>query len=230
MDERSAFAKEVLGMFRRFLFLGSAIALILIAASVTYFSVTYFFPPAEKPVSTVYQQIVSGSAGSDPLIKPGTIVRIETQYACGDVMTEFQGPANNELRGLTEKQVKELYSPEAGWEINRLSGGIIELSRSVEDLCDRHKEYRHLGIYQNMLAVYEGPLGYNESLLRVERNISMDSLPSEYRVKLEQAMDFDKQAASAKLELRRQFEFPNEQLMNTALDSIDEMKQGSAAR
>jgi len=210
-------------MIKRLLTIGGALTLVLFIACITYFSVTYLFPPAEKPVSTVFQQFIREDGKSDVLIKPGTIVRIEKRYACGDVMTEFQGPATRELQGLSESEVRELYPSDEGWEIHRLSGGIIQMSKSVKDLCDQHRQYRHLGIYQDMLAVYQGPLGYNDSLIRVEKNIPLSSLSPEFRVKLQQAMDFNRQAASTKLQLRRQFEFPSEQLLNTALDSIDEM-------
>lgn len=210
-------------MFRRLISVSFAVALVLLISAATYFSVTYLFSPAEKPVSTVFQQLVRNGKYEDVLIKPGTIVRIEKKYACGDVMTEFQGPATKELQGLTRSEVRELYPADSGWEIHELSGGIVALSKSVQDLCEMHGQYRHLGVYQDMLAVYQGPLGYNDSLIRVEKNIPLSNLPPAFQVKLQQAMDFDKQAASTKLELRKQLEFPSEQLLNTALDSIDEM-------
>ena len=216
-------------MIKRLWFICAAATLVLAVASITYFSVTYWVPPAEKPVSAVWQQLVGQERVDEKVIKPGTIVRIETKYACGDTMTEFQGPATKELRGLSEKQVKDIYSSDAGWEIHVLSGGIVELSRSVEDLCDRHRQYRHLGIHEQMLAIYEGPLGYNEKVLRVEQDMPLNSLPPGFSEKLKQAMDFGSQASPTKLELRKQFEFSSEQLLNTALDSIDEMNDGPAA-
>lgn len=210
-------------MIKGVLKIGTAVILMLTVASITYFSFMYLFPPVEKPVSTVLQQLINLDGEDDVLVKPGIIVRIEKKYACGDVFVDFQGPAPKDLQGLSEKEVRGKYSPDEGWSISKLSGGIVKLSQSVNDLCDRHRQYRHLGIYQGMLVVYEGPLGYNESLIRVERNIAVENLPPELRIKLQQAMDFERQASSTKLQLRKQLEFSSEQDLNTALDSLDEL-------
>lgn len=213
-------------MISRLIRIGLIGLFIFSISAITYFSFTYLFSPVKMPVSTALKQITGKEKCSDILINPGTIVRVEERYACGDVFVKFQGPAKKEWHGLSEREVRDLYPVSAGWEISKLSEGIVELSKSVPGLCERHASYRHLGVAQGMLAVYQGPLGYNDSLIRVEKNIVLNSLPQDFQDKLLQAMDFNKQADRTKQDLRKQLEFPSEQDLNAVLDSIDEMSQG----
>lgn len=211
-------------MFRRIWGLTTALILMFFIAGVTYAVFSYLYPPAGKPVSIVMQQFTDRQAGEEVFIQPGCIVRLEKEYACGDVLAEFQGPAPEGLVGLTKQQVQQKYPPSNGWHMQKISAGMIVLTQKVDRLCERHRQYRHLGVYDGMVAVYEGPLGYNKSLLRVEKSLPLDKLPPSMKVKLRQVMDYERQTDATKRSLREQFEFPNEQAFNAALDSLDELR------
>jgi hypothetical protein len=71
------------------------------------------------------------------------------------------------------------------------------------------------------LAIYEGPLGYNEKIIRVE-SITVEELPNELQIKLQQAMNFKKQAGTAAEKLQNELEFKTEDALNAALENIDE--------
>ncbi|MGB9847320.1 MAG: BofC C-terminal domain-containing protein, partial [Desulfotomaculales bacterium] len=88
--------------------------------------------------------------------------------------------------------------------------------------CPEHKNFRHLGISEGFLAVFEGPLGNNQKLLRVEKNIPVSSLSPDFQTRLEQAMDFGRQLPEIQVQLRRELEFNGESALNAGLENIDE--------
>lgn len=211
-------------MFKRLLSVCTALLLMATIACATYLISTYIFTPGEKPLVAVLQAITGeGKLPEQILIRQGTIIREETEYLCGCIMVDFQGLAPEYLRGASESKARQFYSPEEGWKITKQADGIIAFNKTVGELCDQHKQYRHIGIDDDKLAVYKGPLGYDQELIRVEVNMPVDQLPPQLYTKLLQANDFDKQDFATKLQLREKLEFTSEQHLNTVLDSLDEV-------
>ena len=155
-----------------------------------------------------------------PRVASDTILTRERLFACKDVEVSEQGPVPEELRGLSRKDLVERFSPE-GLEVTFNDPKSLILTARSDQLCSKHKSYRHLGLFQDWLAIYEGPLGYNEKIIRVE-SIPAADLPGELQVKLQQAMDFQKQAGAAADKLRGELEFETEEALNAALENIDE--------
>lgn len=173
--------------------------------------------PGRKQYFAVFQNQIDFF---NPRVTSNTILTKKSIYACKDVEVTAIEPASDDLHGLARKELVEKFSP-AGWGVTFHDPNSLLLTRQSDQLCSVHKNYRHLGIYQDRLAVYEGPLGYNERIIRVE-SIATADLPSELQIKLMQAMDFQKQAGSAIETLRGELEFATEEVLNAALENMDE--------
>jgi hypothetical protein len=155
-----------------------------------------------------------------PRVTSNTIITKQKVFACKDIEVITKEMAAENLRGLNRQELIERFPPER-WEVTFTDPNSLVLTEKTDQLCSKHKNYRHLGIFQDRLAVYEGPLGYNEKVIRVE-SILVTSLPLELQMKLQQAMNFQKQAGVAIEKLRYDLEFATEEALDAALENIDE--------
>jgi len=155
-----------------------------------------------------------------PRVTSDTILKKERLFLCKDVEVISEELASEDLMGLSMKDLVGIFSP-AGWRVTLNDSKALILTEQSEQLCHIHKNYRHLGLFQGRLAIYEGPLGYNEKIIRVE-SITAQTLPNDLQIKLQQAMDFQKQAGAAAEKLREELEFKNDEVLNAALENIDE--------
>ena len=101
--------------------------------------------------------------------------------------------------------------------------GEIIITRNIDGYCGLHREYRHLGIYEGKTAVFQGPLGNDETLLRLEKNIDISLLPADWRERLEKSAVFNSLGPDEKLNLQETIEFPDEYALNMVLENFDEM-------
>lgn len=157
----------------------------------------------------------------NPKVSPETMLIKDKEYLCGDLEKLSEEIVPVELRGIDRKTLVDRFPPSEGWIVNFNDPKFLTVTEKVNEFCPIHRSYRHLGLYHELLAVYEGPLGFKGKVLRVE-NISVESLNSDFRIKLEQAMDFDKQSRSAVEKLREVLEFSSEEALNAALENLDE--------
>lgn len=163
---------------------------------------------------------VFANQGSQEL-NPNISVLEENVYICGNVEEVSRTPLRT-LNIKTEKELKEKYpSPEFAITIKQEE---IVVQRRVLEFCSYHKNFRHLGIHQGKLAIFQGPLGYDQKLLRVEDNIPIVSLSATFQVKLQQAMDFLHMTPETQAKLRYELEFSNEDRLNAMLENLDELQ------
>ncbi len=193
--------------------LAAAVAVFLIATAV-YVTLTSVSNPAMKPV-------LSGER-VEPLIHSTTTIRQENKYtACGDVEVYYRGPAKRDLIGLDENRLRLKYPRQEGWTV-AVEGDDVVITRQIDGLCGMHREYRHLGFYEGQLAVYQGPLGHDEVLLRIETGININRLPESFLDKLNKADTFANLNADEQLDLHNAIEFTDEQALNALLENFDE--------
>ncbi|WP_449241519.1 hypothetical protein [Desulfoscipio gibsoniae] len=192
----------------------AAAALVFLVAMVVYFTLSTVSDPAMKPIFT--------GDKVEPLIKSTTTVRQEKEYtACGDVEVYYRGPAAPDLIGLDEHRLQMKFPRQDGWDV-AVQGDEVVITKQIDGLCGMHKEYRHLGIHDGQLAVYQGPLGYDEILLRLETGINIDLLPEAFLNKLNKTDAFQSLSADERLDLQNTLEFTDEQLLNALLENLDE--------
>jgi hypothetical protein len=150
----------------------------------------------QKPVANVKEE-------SD-LINEDTQIVFEKEYTrCGHLeISEFNN--KNDLIGKTVKELKEQYTAENGFKITLYKEALI-IHETIDDWCSRDKEKCRLKDFKGMVAIYMGPDGKNDHLLRVT-NIKMNSLPQDTK----------------KMILEGKYEFDNQQALNDALENLDE--------
>ncbi len=158
-----------------------------------------------------------------PVIRADTVIRKEIRYLCGDrVSTKI--PTTSDLIGLEFAGLVRKYPPAEGWNIDDTEKNTLILARVEEQVCPYHRDFRHLGLSDGFLAVYEGPLGYSLKVLQRE-DITADSLPPEMQTDLSMAMDYDNQSPDIQGKLKSMYEFESEAQLNSALENFDEFKE-----
>ncbi len=209
-------------MFKRygknhFLFFG--IALIFIFCFTAVYGIYGKGRPMYKPrdVARRTAEIVK------PVIKTDTVILEEIRYLCGDrVSTRI--PTTSDLVGLDFASLAKKYPPDVGWSINDTVKNTLVLARVEKQVCPYHRDFRHLGISDGFLAVYEGPLGFNQKILTRE-DINVNSLPAETQTDLAMAMNYNNQTSDIQGRLKAAYEFETEAQLNSALENFDEFKE-----
>jgi hypothetical protein len=209
-------------MFKKLFFLAFGIAGSLIIAVAVYYGLIIFREPASKPLLSL-----SSPAGksNQAFITDDNFIREEYEYLCGDVYIVYLGRPSDDLTGITFNKLRERYPAEDGWSIEKVEKTVV-LEKLCNEFCPEHKSYRHLGINEGRLAVYEGPLGCDKELLKTE-NITVEKLPAKYQLELEQAMSFEKQETAVQDQLRKEFEFSSESSLQAGLENLDETILGA---
>ncbi|MFZ5640041.1 MAG: BofC C-terminal domain-containing protein [Bacillota bacterium] len=158
-----------------------------------------------------------------PTVKADTRINKEIRYACGDRVTTTI-PTVSEFIGLDYRGVAKKFPAAEGWVIDDTVPNILTIYRNDPGICPYHKDFRHMGIADGYLAVYEGPLGYNYKVLQRE-DIRVSNLPPEMQQLLQAAMDYRSQPADIQAQLKHGMEFETEERLNTMLENFDEFKQ-----
>jgi len=174
-------------------------------------------PPERKPAA------VFRPPGDyfNPRVSAETMVIKYREYICGDLEKVSEEMAPGELQCLDKKALAGRFPAAEGWTVNFNGPGVLTITGKSDEFCTVHRSYRHLGVYHGLVAIYEGPLGFNDQVLRVE-SIPLESLDAEFKIKLEQAMDFDKMALPSAERLREELEFSSDEALNAALENLDE--------
>ena len=204
-------------MLTKFMKLIAGGLLLILLAFGVYLGLNAVAPPG-KGLNSLMPVITKEKSA----ITAESILRNETVYLCGDIDIVYQGMAPESMWGKKLSDIVAEYPAEQGWIIDTSIKPLIVLSRHVDEFCPAHESFRHFGIANNKLAVYAGPLGYNQKLLRVEETLSFEKLPIDIRDALQQATTFKKQTRQQQEQLCKQLEFKDEQALNAALENIDE--------
>lgn len=175
--------------------------------------------------ATLYKPLVAeGEAKTvKPTITAETIIKKEIRYLCGDLVST-KVPTTSDLIGLEFVSLVEKYPPEQGWVIDDSVKDTLILVSLEKNVCPYHQDFRHLGISDGYLAVYEGPLGYNQKVLQRE-DILVTQLPFEVQVDLNIAMDYADQSPDFQGRLKAMYEFETEGQLNSVLENFDEYKE-----
>ncbi|MEW6425930.1 MAG: BofC C-terminal domain-containing protein [Bacillota bacterium] len=198
----------------------SGLTVFAVAAAV-FLALSIFAGPAAKPVLTGFSSVAREVESIDRKVYAGTVVREEYEYLCGDVHIVYLGRAPRELIGCDRAALERRYPAGDGWTIEAGQDALV-LRKQFLEFCPEHKNYRHLGISEGYLAIFEGPLGNNQKLLRVEKKIPVARLSADYQIKLEQAMNFEQQLPGIQARLREELEFAGESALNAGLENLDE--------
>ncbi|PKM80960.1 MAG: hypothetical protein CVU89_11485 [Firmicutes bacterium HGW-Firmicutes-14] len=200
----------------RYRFIYAVFAAVIFLGSVAIYSVYGGKGPMYKPRTTAGEV----DKTIKPTIREDTVIFEEIRYICGDkVKTRI--PTTSDLIGLGFSELVGKYPPEAGWSIDDGVENTLVLARLEERVCMYHQDFRHLGISDGFLAVYEGPMGFNQKVLQRD-NVNISNLPPEMQEELNMVMDYDNQAPDTQAKLKYSFEFETEAQLNQVLENFDE--------
>ncbi|MDD2621058.1 MAG: hypothetical protein PHC92_10370 [Syntrophomonadaceae bacterium] len=118
------------------------------------------------------------------------------------IISEFE--RKDELLGKNIEEIRAIFREENGFRVS-WQGDTLLIRQIIDDWCPDDKSKCRLKEYQGRVAVYQGPNAQNDILLRVT-SIIMSSLPAEVQKSIRD----------------NKFEFANEQLLNDALENLDE--------
>lgn len=206
-------------MLKKIRRLFTAAAVTLFVAMAVFLGAGYFAGPLAKPLFPVFGQNTPG------VVSPGAILKEENCYLCGDVELIYQAPAPADILGRDLKSLRAKYPEKDGWSVEMNSDRLVVLRKNIDGFCGQHSLYRHLGIHRERLAVYQGPLGFNQRLLRVEEKKKVEDLPRSLREKLLKAREFDRLSAEERSVLRSDLEFAEETALNSAMENLDEVPE-----
>jgi hypothetical protein len=207
----------VMSYYKNKIITGVVLLILLFSIGAGFFWGRYMNQPDSRPV----ELILPGRDLFRARVTPETILYKEKEYLCGDLELISEEPVPGELLNLDKKALMEKFPASEGWTVNFANPGLLSLTLKTDEFCPVHRKFRHIGLYHGLIAVYEGPLGHNEKILRVE-NIMVESLEPEFRIKLEQSMDLENQSHFAAETLREELEFSTDETLNAALDNMDE--------
>lgn len=175
-------------------------------------------------VGFAYRHLSAGGVSSEgEVVTSSTHVTEKWVYRCGDTTTVWDGPAAEEMVGLDLSVLAERFPAGDGWSLTAGLPQSLLLTRHVQEFSPAHAALRHLGIYGDYVAVYEGPLGCSDRVWRVSKTL-VTALPPDMQERLKQAMAFDQQTEPVKTELRREWEFADERTAAAVLENLDELQ------
>lgn len=204
-------------MFNRLLLLGTSciVAVVLLVSLLIFSKVVSDGSGSNLSVLKVF----AGQVQED--LDPKTVICEENIYLCGDV-EEVARKTTGSLRITSEKDLRQKYSA-LGYTLIFKDKNVLA-QRKVNEFCSYHRVFRHLGVHENKLAVFQGPIGYDQKLLRVEETIPLQTLSADYQVKLQQGMEFFQMTPETQAKLRYELEFTNEDALNAILENLDELQ------
>lgn len=196
----------------------TGLAVIFLLSMATVYGIFGKGGPLYKPLTA------EGEAKTvKPVIMADTVIKKEIRYLCGDrVSTRI--PTTSDFIGLEFASLVQKYPPEQGWTIDDSVQNTLIMVRSEQQVCPYHQDFRHLGISDGKLAVYEGPLGYNLKVL-LREEIPVSELPLELQADLNTANDYENQSPDTQGRMKAVYEFETEAQLNSALENFDEFKE-----
>lgn len=164
----------------------------------------------------------AAQATMQPKVTKNTILRVEYTYLCGN-KENSETNVTPDLLGLGLNQLTQRFSREDGWIVSGELPARLLLQKEEWDVCPVHRNYRHLGMSNGYLAIFEGPLGVDNTLLQKE-DIKVANLPKELQEQLAIAARYKGQSTDRQRQLRENLEFAGDEQINTFLDNLDEYR------
>ncbi|MHB8171581.1 MAG: BofC C-terminal domain-containing protein [Thermincolia bacterium] len=157
-----------------------------------------------------------------PIINQSTKIYQEVAYLCGN-KAKIRVPTGS-LMGFSYEALRKKYPVHKGWMIDDSVPNVLFLTRIEGDFCPQHRDYRHLGIRDGYLAIFQGPMGVDEVLIQKE-DLQVKRLPVELQQRLQQATKFKSVSQTEQILLRDNLEFYDSESLNAFLDGLDEFEQ-----
>lgn len=187
--------KRTVGVVVVILALGAGFMLGLLVAN--YQDITGFFQ--QQTITRVINQRV-------PPVTTETPVVLEKTYTkCGHTITsEYE--QQDRLTGKSLMEIQQEFSDGEGCLVwTDEENGTLMIHQQVDDWCPEDLKRVHLGLFKGHVAVFRGPAGSNDELLRIT-GIKAERLPEQLRQTLESGT----------------LEYDSEDEANFVLENLDE--------
>lgn len=188
----------------------------VIMATATYMLIN--LAPQRKPG----RLLEAAQATIQSKVTKNTLVKVEYDYLCGNKELS-ETNVTPDLIGMGMNQLTQKFRADDGWAVSGDLPASFTLKKAEWDVCPVHRNYRHLGMAEGYLAIFEGPLGVDTTLLQKE-DIKVASLPKELREQLAIAARFKGQSPDTQSQLRENLEFAGDEQINAFLDNLDEYR------
>lgn len=133
---------------------------------------------------------VESQVENEKTIRPETPVVKEYAYTKCRHMVVNRLKAGN-LAGKTLAEIRKMYPSSQGYLVWISRDGKLIIHKRIEDWCPTDRHRVHLGINKGYVAVFRGPGGINDEVLRTTL-IQADSLPEQMRRSIEAGvLEFD---------------------------------------
>jgi hypothetical protein len=151
-----------------------------------------------KPIMKVSSQEAARVTSETPII-------MEKAYSkCRHMITSgYEEPL--ELMGKTVAAIQQEFTYKDGYMVWFTEDGSLMIHQRIEGWCPDDQERVHLGIFKGHVAVFRGPSGFDEEVLRVT-GIRTELLPETLRQDLEAGI----------------LEYSSEDEANFVLENLDE--------
>lgn len=184
----------------RLLKFATIILVIAVGFSVGLFASSYYGVIGKldpKPMAELFK--------ADSCVAADTPIIMETAYTrCKHIVsTKYKG--SDGLKGKSLQDIRKIFPEKKGYLVWFTDDGTLVIHRRVETWCPKDRNKVHLGVVKNHVAVYRGPGGINDEIMRIT-NVRIEVLPENLRRDLKAGI----------------FEFTDEEEANFVLENLDE--------
>jgi hypothetical protein len=159
---------------------------------------------AQKQLPDRFRPVSESAIAEAPVITERTDVYFTQEYLRSEVTVVSGLPGKEALLGKRREEIETLYPAAEGYSV-AFDGRTLQVKQQIDDWAPSDKLKYRLKVYQDWLAVYQGPDAEQDVLVRVT-GIRLDSLPE----------DVQAQVANGSYEFLTQAE------LNDVLENFDE--------
>lgn len=183
--------------------LGAVLVMTLLASFALGYSISYLI---QKQNWHIAQKPTVNTVSLERRVRGDTAVVWEKEYSRSNKMQVSEFPERERILGKTLADIKKIYTADQGFKIFWEDQTLV-IRQSVNDWISEDKDKLRLKVFQDRVAVYKGPDGDNDSLLKIT-GIRFSQLPQQIKQEIEAG----------------KYEFTNEQSLNDALENLDEFQ------
>ena len=182
--------------------LGVFLILTLLASFALGYSISYLIQ--NPKIWSISQKPTVNTVSLERRIHGDTAIVWEREYVRSSKMQVSDFTEKEKILGKTLTEIKRLYNEENGFKVFWENQTLV-IHQRINDWTPEEKTKLRLKVFQDRVAVYQGPDGDHDSLLKIT-GIVYSRLPEQIRQDIQTG----------------KYEFADEQSLNDALENLDE--------
>jgi len=182
--------------------LGAFLILTLLASFALGYSISYLIQ--NQKIWNISQKPTVNTVSLERRIHGDTAIVWEREYVRSSKMQVSDFTDKEKILGKTLTDIKKLYNDENGFKVFWENQTLV-IHQRINDWTPEDKTKLRLKVFQDRVAVYQGPDGKHDTLLKIT-GIVCSRLPAQIRQDIQNG----------------KYEFVDEQSLNDALENLDE--------